>query len=303
MIKNKQKTYILLVLVLCTGVIGLFSSGILKGQGLQQAIQGGTPQDHVVGPLEEVIEEQQAEAEAQDEVKEQLDTYPLGNERSTEKSQDIAMKDKKSEGSKFETEKQPIDGVEITTDKYIVKENDTLFTIAQRANVTTEQLKEVNQLNQDVIMVGQVLFISAIENAPSDSDNSSKDTTSRGYREEDLYWLSRIIHAEAQGEPYVGKVAVGNVVLNRVESGLFPNTIKGVVFDKQHGYTQFSPVLDGNIYNTPNSDSINAAKDALNGNRPVGDALYFLNMSKSTNFWIVQNRKYFMTIGDHDFYY
>jgi len=88
-----------------------------------------------------------------------------------------------------------------------------------------------------------------------------------------------------------------------VASKDYPNTIRGVIYDKQHGYVQFSPVLDGSINNKPNEESIKAAIDALNGVRPVGGALYFLNPDKATNFWIVSNREYYMTIGDHDFYH
>ncbi|KAB3529093.1 hypothetical protein F8153_10530 [Alkaliphilus serpentinus] len=165
--------------------------------------------------------------------------------------------------------------------------------MAIRSGLSIETLKQYNSLYNDSIKVGQVL---ALTDQRQPSRGGNRDS-------EDLYWLSRIIHAEAQGEPYIGKVAVGNVVLNRVKSSIFPNTIKGVVFDKQHGYTQFSPVIDGTIYNNPSQESIEAAKAALKGERPVGDALYFLNPTKSTNFWILENRKYSMTIGDHDFYH
>ncbi|QUH21198.1 cell wall hydrolase [Alkaliphilus sp. B6464] len=186
----------------------------------------------------------------------------------------------------------------ITGEKYTVKKGDTLFLIAQRANVSANHLKQLNNLSSDMIYENQTLKIKGSVN------NSSSQVASRGSdRSEDLYWLSRVIHAEAQGESYEGKVAVGNVIMNRVNSGKFPNTIKGVVFDKQDGYTQFSPVLDGSIYNTPNAESIKAATDVLNGARPVGNALYFLNPRKSTNFWIIQNRQYIKTIGLHDFYY
>lgn len=186
----------------------------------------------------------------------------------------------------------------ITGEKYTVKKGDTLFLIAQRANVSTNHLKKLNNLSSDMIYENQTLKIKGSVN------NSSSQVASRGSeRNEDLYWLSRIIHAEAQGESYEGKVAVGNVIVNRVNNGKFPNSIKGVIFDKQDGYTQFSPVIDGTIYNTPNAESIKAATDVLNGARPVGNALYFLNPRKSTNFWITKNRQYIKTIGLHDFYY
>lgn len=118
----------------------------------------------------------------------------------------------------------------------------------------------------------------------------------------DLYWLSRIIQAEAEAEPYAGKVAVGNVILNRVSSADFPNTIKGVIFQYSNGLPQFSPVADGTIYNTPSADSIRAAKDALAGARPVGSSMFFFNPDKSAGSWIVANKTFVMRIGNHVFY-
>ncbi len=117
-----------------------------------------------------------------------------------------------------------------------------------------------------------------------------------------LYWLSRIIHAEAGAEPYRGKVAVGSVVLNRVKSNLFPNTVKGIIFDYDQGIPQFCPVEEGTIYNTPSAESVQAAKDALNGVKPVGNSTYFFNPSKSSGQWIVNNKAYVTRIGNHVFY-
>lgn len=124
-------------------------------------------------------------------------------------------------------------------------------------------------------------------------------SNSINYSEEDLYWLSRIVEAESSGEPYNGKLAVANIIINRKNSSLFPNTIKDVIFDRY----QFTPVKIGTIYNTPSQESINAAKDALSGNNNIGDCLYFLNPLKSTNFWIMETKTYFVSINDHDFYY
>ncbi len=123
----------------------------------------------------------------------------------------------------------------------------------------------------------------------------------RGYSDNDLYWLSRIINAESQGEPMIGKIAVGNVVLNRVKSPLFDDNIYDVIFDRKHG-VQFSPILNGTIYNEPLGDSIVAAKRALRGENYAGQCLYFLNPRIATSFWIVNNRTFFRSIGNHDFY-
>ena len=121
------------------------------------------------------------------------------------------------------------------------------------------------------------------------------------YDQDDLYWLSRIISAESAGEPFLGQIAVGNVVLNRVRSSSYPNTIYGVIFDRKHG-TQFSPVSFGTIYNKPAASAVIAAKICLEGYSVSDTALFFLNPRIATNNWIVKNRPYAFSIGNHDFY-
>lgn len=121
------------------------------------------------------------------------------------------------------------------------------------------------------------------------------------YTAEDVLWLSRIVHAESQGEPLNGQIAVANVVLNRVRDKNYPNTIYGVIFDRNYG-VQFQPIANGTIYNTPSKKSVSAAKRAVYGENYVGDCLYFLNETIATNFWIVNNRPYYTTINNHSFY-
>ncbi|MBE6546804.1 MAG: copper amine oxidase [Ruminococcaceae bacterium] len=121
------------------------------------------------------------------------------------------------------------------------------------------------------------------------------------YNANDLYWLSRIISAEAGGESLYGQIAVGNVVLNRVESRQFPNTVYGVIFDRVGG-TQFSPVAMGTIYKKPTASAIIAAKICLDGYRISEDILFFMNPRIATSNWISKNRPFAFTIGNHDFY-
>lgn len=118
------------------------------------------------------------------------------------------------------------------------------------------------------------------------------------YDADELYWLARIIWAEAGSESFYGKIAVGNVVMNRVNRGDFPNTVYGVVFDRSCG-VQFEPILNGTIYNTPTSDCYAAAKLALEGAAPVGDCLFFASISDC---WAAYNRPYYGMIGRHYFY-
>ncbi len=121
-----------------------------------------------------------------------------------------------------------------------------------------------------------------------------------GYDEESLLWLSRVINAESGNQPLLGKIAVGTVILNRVDSPLFPDTIRDVVFDSRYGSYQFSTVTNGSIYDPPNAESEIAAKLCLDGARAAGSSLYF-NVD-GLNCWASNNRPYAMTIAGHDFY-
>ena len=125
--------------------------------------------------------------------------------------------------------------------------------------------------------------------------------TTGEYSENDILWLSRIIEAEASGESYHGKIAVGNCVINRTKSSEFPNTIYDVIFDKKHG-VQYQPIANGAIYNTPSEESVLAAKEALSGYSVVGDALYFCSVKVAPHSWASKNRVYLTTIGNHVFF-
>ncbi len=121
------------------------------------------------------------------------------------------------------------------------------------------------------------------------------------YDNDSIYWLSRIIHAEAQGEPLLGKVAVGTVVLNRVKSPEFPNTIYSVIFDKKNG-VQFTPAANGAINCTPSEESIMAAKLCLDGASISDKALFFINEALAESSWVSDNRPFIVAVGNHKFY-
>jgi N-acetylmuramoyl-L-alanine amidase len=121
------------------------------------------------------------------------------------------------------------------------------------------------------------------------------------YNSNDVYWLARIISAEARGESLKGKMAVGNVVLNRMRSSQFPNTIKDVIFDTKYG-VQFAPTVNGAIYNEPTAESVIAAKICIEGYSLSSEILYFFNPKYSSATWIKNNRPYAFTIQNHVFY-
>lgn len=118
------------------------------------------------------------------------------------------------------------------------------------------------------------------------------------YDETDLNWMSRIINAEAGGEGFAGKIAVGGVIMNRIQSPEFPSTVYGVVFDRRYG-VQFTPAYTGAIYNKPSEECVIAAKIALDGGNTSGESLYF---ASTTRCWAGRNRPYAMKIGNHNFY-
>ena len=110
------------------------------------------------------------------------------------------------------------------------------------------------------------------------------------------YLLAKIIYAEARGESYTGQVAIGAVVLNRVKSSKFPNTISGVIYQPY----AFTAVNDGQINMEPNQTAYKAAKDALNGWDPTYGSLYYFNPKTATSSWI-WSRQQTVTIGNHIF--
>lgn len=147
-----------------------------------------------------------------------------------------------------------------------------------------------NGLTVDGIAGKNTLRAMGIYNSSGNSGSSSAISSN------DLNLLSRLVYGEARGEPYSGQVAVAAVVLNRVRSSSFPNTVSGVIY--QRG--AFDVVTDGQINLTPNSTARKAAQDALNGWDPSYGAIYYFNPSTATNKWI-WSRPMTVTIGRHRF--
>lgn len=126
--------------------------------------------------------------------------------------------------------------------------------------------------------------------------SSASSSSGSSYSNNDVNLLARLIYGEARGESYVGQVAVGAVVLNRVKSASFPNTVSGVIYQ---GYA-FTAVADGQINLTPNATAKKAAQDAMNGWDPTYGAIYYYNPATATSSWIF-SRQTLVTIGNHVF--
>ena len=128
------------------------------------------------------------------------------------------------------------------------------------------------------------------------SSGSSSSSTSSTYSDSDVNLLAKLIYGEARGESYVGQVAVGAVVMNRIKSASFPNTMAGVIYQSY----AFTAVSDGQINLTPNATAKKAAQDAMNGWDPTYGAIYYYNPATATSSWIF-SRSTTVTIGNHVF--
>ena len=151
-----------------------------------------------------------------------------------------------------------------------------------------KSFQKKNGLTVDGIAGTQTLKAMGITSSSSSSSSSNNSSN--------VNLLARVVYGEARGEPYTGQVAVAAVVLNRVKSSKFPNTIAGVVY--QSG--AFDAVADGQINMTPDATAKKAAQDALNGWDPSYGAIYYFNPSTATNKWI-WSRPMTVTIGKHRF--
>ena len=146
--------------------------------------------------------------------------------------------------------------------------------------------QRVNGLTADGIVGTKTAAAMGITLSSSSSSSSSSD----------LNLLARVVYAEARGEPYTGQVAIAAIVLNRVKSSSFPNTIAGVVYQPY----AFTCVSDGQINLTPNQTAYNAARDALNGWDPTYGCLFYYNPATATSAWIRQ-KTIKLYIGSHAF--
>lgn len=163
-----------------------------------------------------------------------------------------------------------------------------------RTEAAVRYFQSSNGLSADGQVGNQTL--AALGITPSDSGSSGGGSSGGGGQSGDVYLLARLISAEARGEPYVGQVAVGAVVLNRVEHASFPNSIADVIYQTE----AFTCVADGQ-FDQPIADSAyRAAQDALNGYDPSYGAIYYFNPATATSSWI-WSRPLIVEIGKHRF--
>ena len=171
---------------------------------------------------------------------------------------------------------------------------DGVFGVGTKKAVIAFQKK--NGLTADGVVGKATYKALGMTDAYNALNQASNSGGQNGFSSSEVYLLARTIYAEGRGEPYTGQVAIGAVVLNRVRSSQFPNTISGVVYQKH----AFTAVSDGQINLTPNETAMRAARDAINGWDPTGGAIYYYNPAVATSSWIF-DRQTITVIGKHVF--
>jgi N-acetylmuramoyl-L-alanine amidase len=228
-------------------------------------------------------------------VKFQSDT-PSNDIRNTEKKQ--------SEDNITKTSTPTKQPVKKTTSNNTTKTVENVQATKPKTNSSTKPQISTKQVS--VTSAAKKTSQSATTTRKSSSTTAETSTrNSRGSvssKERDL--LARLVHAEAEGESFAGKIAVASVVMNRVKSGIFASTITGVVYGKEGGYYQFTPVADGRINNPASPSAYDAVDKVLSGGSNVpSKVMWFLNPSTSTSSWITENKTFYKKIGNHHFYY
>jgi LysM repeat protein len=169
---------------------------------------------------------------------------------------------------------------------YTVRRGDTLFKVAQKTGLSVREIRQRSGIRRNRLRIGERLII------PSSRRSNWTGSRVTG----NLKLLAHVINGEAANEPYIGKVAVGGVIMNRIQNSRFPKTIAGVVYQPH----AFESVTNG-IFNRPYSnESLRAASDAIGGWDPSGGALYFFNPAKTNHPWIWA-RSIITQIGRHIF--
>ncbi|WP_164669334.1 cell wall hydrolase [Virgibacillus doumboii] len=165
---------------------------------------------------------------------------------------------------------------------YTVQKGDSFWKIANEFNITLANLQIANSRSGSLLYAGETI---KIPNYVS---------------QEDKELMAKLVHAEAKGEPYAGKVAVATVVLNRVDHKEFPDTIEGVIYEKVKGHYAFTPVQNGAINQGYNAEDMRAVNEAVAFRGQGSGSIYFYNPETAKSDWIL-SRETTVTIGNHRF--
>lgn len=169
------------------------------------------------------------------------------------------------------------------TTTHSVKSGETYWTISQKHGLSVNYLKSINDKSSNKLNVGEKLVLPSATISELDKD-----------------LMARLVSAEAKGEPYAGKIAVATVILNRVDSIKFPDTVKEVIYQQVDGHYAFTPVQNGTINQPADEQSKKAVEEAIAFRGQGNGSLYFYNPNTSTSDWI-WSREVTVVIGNHRF--
>jgi N-acetylmuramoyl-L-alanine amidase len=165
---------------------------------------------------------------------------------------------------------------------YTVQKGDTFWSIAKKNGTSVENLQIANNRTGSILFAGETIKV------PDYVSMADKEL------------MAKLVHAEAKGEPYAGKVAVGTVILNRVDHKDFPNTIKGVVYERSNGHYAFTPVENGQINGGYTAEDMKAVNEAIAFRGQGSGSIFFYNPKTAQSSWI-KSRQVTVTIGNHRF--
>lgn len=168
---------------------------------------------------------------------------------------------------------------------HTVKSGDTLYLIAKKYGLSLSSLQKANNKWDDMLLPGQQIILPGVKPSGTGEGTAPGAKTVIPYTAEEVNLLARLITAETANEPYEAMVAVGAVVVNRVQSTEWPSSITSVIYQVAGGYYQFTPVKNGYINNPPSDDALRAAWAALYGSDPGNGAMFYFDDS-STNQWL-----------------
>ncbi|MFD1040242.1 cell wall hydrolase [Virgibacillus byunsanensis] len=165
---------------------------------------------------------------------------------------------------------------------YKVQKGESFWSISNKFGISLSNLQLANNRTGSLLYAGETL------NIPN----------SVSYKDKQL--MAKLVHAEAKGESYAGKVAVATVVLNRVDHNEFPNTVNGVVYERSGGHYAFTPVQTGSINQAPGAEDMRAVNEAIAFRGQGSGSIYFYNPKTAKSDWIF-SREVTVTIGNHRF--
>lgn len=213
-----------------------------------------------------------------------------GPKGSSQKGKPSAQKEKGQEQQQRPQEKAPKD--EQVQDPAVKREGAQPPPTEGQEQPPTDEQVPVEQPEQEE----PVPYEEVPEQENNEANIQKADNVPPGYSDNDIQIMAQAVYGEARGEPYVGQVAVAAVIINRVNSPIFPNTVSGVIFEPR----AFTAVADGQIYMEPDETARRAVLDALNGQDPTGNAIYYFNPDTATSGWI-WSRPQIKRIGKHIF--